>query len=100
MNDCFVVSAAAKGHPKLVKSWIHPNIGKPVNRQWYTFKHFETLISVYFPKIHHILRYVYNRVGPFVAKRIHYTWQADLIYLLLKPLEWLITFIFKLVNYR
>ncbi len=100
LSCCFVFSAAAKGHPKLVKSWVHPNIGKPVNRQWYIFKHFETLLSVYFPKIHHVLRHIYNYVGPSVAKRIRYTWQADLVYILLKPIEWLIAIILKLANYQ
>jgi hypothetical protein len=87
-GDCFIVSAAAKGHPNIVQSWISPTLGKPVNRQWYVFKGFEMALAQQFPRLHRLLRRIYNRVGPFIAKQIRYRWQADLVYLLLKPAEW------------
>jgi hypothetical protein len=89
-GDCFVVSAAAKGHPAVVRSWVDPEIGKPVNQQWYTFKAFEKELARYFPRLHFMLRRMYNHIGPWIAKRIHNRFQADCVYLLLKPLEWIV----------
>ena len=86
-NDCFIVSAAANGHPKIVKSTINPNTGKIVNYQLYVFRTFEAKLASSFPNIHRKLRIIYNRIGPCIAKQIRYRWQADVIYLLLKPLE-------------
>jgi hypothetical protein len=86
--DCFVVSAAAKGHRSLVRSWQHPTLGKPVNRQWERFKAFENALALRSPQNHRRLRAVYNRVGPVVACGIRNRWLADVVYLALKPLEW------------
>jgi len=88
--DCFIVSAAAQGHPWLVQSWINPVIGKPVNHQLYRFKRFEVMLAFYFPTIHRVLRRIYNHISPSIAKRIRYPWQADLVYLLIKPIEWVV----------
>ncbi|KHD05565.1 hypothetical protein PN36_10345 [Candidatus Thiomargarita nelsonii] len=99
-GDCFVVSAAAKGHPCIVQSWMNSTIGKPVNRQWYIFKRFEAMLALNFPQIHRILRRIYNRLGPFIAKQIRYPWQADIVYLLLKPMEWAVFIVLKLTNSR
>lgn len=85
---CFVVSAAATGHRSLVRSWLHPTLGKPVNRQWERFKAFENALALRSPQLHRGLRAVYNRIGPMVARRIGNPWLADLVYLALKPLEW------------
>ena len=95
-GNCFVVTAAAKGHYWLVKSWMHPHFHKPVNQQWYTFKHFEHLLALSFPKFHPVLRAIYNFIGPFIVKFIVYRWQADIVYLLLKPLEWCAFIILKI----
>ena len=35
---------------------------------------------------------IYNWIGPIVARLIVFRWQADLVYLLLKPAEWIIRF--------
>jgi hypothetical protein len=59
-GDCFVVGAAARGHPKLVGSWVHSQLGKPVNQQWYRFKNFEGLLSRRLPLLHRFLRRAYN----------------------------------------
>ncbi len=88
LSDCFIVSAAANGHPRIVKSTINTNTGKIVNYQLYIFRTFEAKLASSFPKIHRKLRIIYNQIGPCIAKQICYKWQADMIYLLLKPLEW------------
>jgi hypothetical protein len=85
---CFVVSAAAKGHPSLVGSWQHPELNKPVNRQWERFKAFEDVLALRSPQIHRALRGVYNRIGPVLACGVRNPWMADAVYLALKPLEY------------
>ena len=97
-GDCFIVSAAAQGHPWIVQSWINPVIGKSVNYQLYRFKRFEVLLALYFPNIHRLLRDIYNRVSPLIARQIHYSWQADIVYLLIKPIEWAILVFIVLVS--
>ena len=97
-GDCFIVSAAAKGHPYIVRSWIHPTIGKPVNHQWHIFKSFEALLAYYFPVFHWKLRCFYNYVGPLIARKIRNSWQADFVYFLLKPIEWIVFIILKLIS--
>jgi len=39
------------------------------------------------PNAHRLLRKVYNRVGPAVARRIQRPILADLMYVMLKPIE-------------
>ncbi len=87
-QPCFVVGAAARGHPWLVRSWMLG--GRPVTRQLILLKAFEFQLERHAPRTHRALRSVYNRIGPVVAKRIRSPWSADLVYLALKPLEWLI----------
>ena len=36
------------------------------------------------------MRSIYNRLGPVLARLIVFRWQADLVYLLLTPAEWLL----------
>ena len=84
---CFIVTAAAQGHPRLVGS---RDLGQafPVNRQLQRLKAAELVLAVTLPRTHRRLRRLYNRVGPRVARGIHTAWLADVSYLLLKPLEW------------
>ena len=89
-QSCFVVSAAATGHPWLVRSWQHPELHKPVNRQWQRFKAFEESLRLRTPQLHARLRSVYNIIGPCIACGIRNPWTADFIYLALKPLELLV----------
>ncbi len=39
---------------------------------------------------HQAVRSIYNRIGPVLAGLIVFRWQADLVYLLLTPAEWLL----------
>ncbi|MEM7020614.1 MAG: DUF6688 family protein, partial [Pseudomonadota bacterium] len=86
-GDCFIVSAAAKGHKRIVGSRVDSVLGQPVNQQLRIFRAFEIMLMVCFPGCHQALRRFYNKVGPRLAKRIRHPWQADLVYLLLKPFE-------------
>ena len=86
-EGCFVVTAASKGHPKIVGSFYDVERGKTINRQLNDFWNFETNLKNHFPAFHRQLRKIYNRIGPRVAGLIRFRWQADIVYLLLKPAQ-------------
>ncbi len=88
-GDCFVVSAAARGHAGVVGSHFDPQLGRTVNLQWHSLRAFENHLMAAHPQVHGYLRSAYNRVGPAVAARIRSPYAADLVYCLLKPAEWL-----------
>ena len=56
---------------------------------------FEDLIQERIPKFHHFVRYIYDKYGYPLSKHINTAFQADITYILMKPLEW----IFLLVLY-
>jgi len=85
--DCFIVTAAARGHRTLVGSTINEATGQLTNNQLNTFRSFERRLILQVPTIHRILRTVYNFMGRLFARLIVFRWQADIVYLLLKPLE-------------
>lgn len=95
-SSCFIVTAAGKGHKELVGSFFSPAHNKVMTRQLIIFYQFEYYLMGNFPRFHKGLRKVYNAVGPHIAKRIRTRWIADLVYLLLKPLEYLILLILML----
>lgn len=86
-GGCFVVSAAAKGHPRFVGS--RPGLdGLPENDQLATLRGFERVLASKYPELHRPLRCLYNQVGAPIARRLDRRWKADIVYLMLKPLEW------------
>ena len=84
---CFIVSTAALGHRRFVGSWFDPLTGRAVNRQLLLFREFEALLQRSLPSVHIAFRRIYNVMGPRVARRIRYHWQADVIFATLKPAE-------------
>ena len=59
------------------------------NQQLITLWQFENLWREKFPRSHQVFRRGYNRLGPRLAAKIRSPWRADLIFLALKPGEWL-----------
>ena len=88
-GDCFVVSAAVRGHPCFVGSYYDQTVGRNVNSQLLTLRAFEDRLAQYHPAFHCHLRLLYNRVGPPIAASIRSPLIADVMYLVLKPAEWL-----------
>lgn len=86
-DGCFIVTAATKGHPEFVGTWHDSSQDCLLNQQLLTFWAFEKRIKERSPCTHQIMRKIYNRVGPLFARMIVFRWQADLVYLSLKPLE-------------
>ena len=87
-ESCFIVTAATRGHPSLVGTSYDQTLNREMNEQLRRFWELEERLKQTTPRIHQYLRRIYNRVGPRVASLIVTRWQADMVYILLKPLEW------------
>ncbi|HUY34282.1 MAG TPA: DUF6688 family protein [Pirellulales bacterium] len=91
-KSCYVCTAAARGHPALVRShrWTAPDgTVMVVNWQMRRFKAVELALAAAAPHWHSVVRAVYDRVGPPLAAAFWHPCAADLAYLSLKPAEWL-----------
>ena len=90
-NSCFVVTAAMRGDPGVVGPFttvIRHGQARKVNRQLVVFWEFEERWRNSSPQSHLCFRRIYNQLGPQAARMIRRRWQADLVYLTLKPMEW------------
>ena len=88
----YLCTVAAEGHKKLVKPL---RIGKrhgheiTVNRQLCVANAFEQLLSERAPHLHRAIRSFYDKTGYPIAKHIKTPLAADIVYIIMKPLEWL-----------
>ncbi|UOE94813.1 DUF6688 family protein [Alkalihalobacillus sp. LMS39] len=48
---------------------------------------FENILEQYVPRAHKVIRAVYDKYGYPISRHIHSKWSADIVYLLMKPLE-------------
>jgi hypothetical protein len=83
-GQCYVATAAARGHPWVVGT--RDAIG--VNDQMRRLKCAEIALAVVAPRMHRAVRRVYDVVGPRLARGMVHPVVADVGYLLLKPAEW------------
>lgn len=94
----YLCTVSLRGHKNIVKP-IRMGIRKGekivVNRQLCVANAFEDLIQERTPKFHHFVRYIYDKYGYPLSKHINTAVQADITYIIMKPLEW----IFLLVLY-
>lgn len=102
-DEHYLCTVAAGGHTKLVKPLRggirhgHPVV---VNRQLLVANAFEQVISDRLPRSHSAIRHVYDRYGFDLAKRIQTPWAADVVWVLMKPLEWVfLAVIYLCVSY-
>lgn len=90
-DEHYLCTVGASGHRTLVKPirmGIRHGHRIIVNRQLLIANAFEEIIEEKGPRIHKLIRYIYDTYGYPIAKHIKSPWQADVIYLLMKPLEW------------
>jgi hypothetical protein len=90
-QDCYLCTAAARGHRRFVKSEeiiSAEGVAYRVNDQLRWFKAFELLLLAVCPRLHRLCRLVYDSVGPAMARTIEYPLFADAAYAALKPVEW------------
>ena len=88
----YLCTVSLKGHEKLVRPTrmgIRHGEKIVVNRQLCIANAFEDLIQEKTPRFHHFVRYIYDKYGFPLSKHINNAWQADIIYILMKPLEWI-----------
>ena len=69
-----------------------------VNRQLCVANAFEALIQEKTPKFHHFIRHIYDKYGYPLSKHINTALQADMVYILMKPLEWIFILILYLCD--
>lgn len=88
----YLCTVAAGGHRKIVKPLrFGTRRGKTiiVNRQLCIANAFENYIQEKFPTFHRFIRSAYDRYGYPISKHITTPLRADIVYLAMKPLEWL-----------
>lgn len=87
----YLCTVAARGHKKLVKplrAGIRHNRTITVNRQLLIANAFENILEQYTPAFHKAVRGFYDKYGYPISKHIRTKWSADIVYLIMKPLEW------------
>ncbi|MDE6666174.1 MAG: hypothetical protein K2K14_08340 [Ruminococcus sp.] len=88
----YLCTVAAGGHEKIVKPvryGIRCNQKIVVNRQLLIANAFEDLIAERLPKFHRRIRDFYDKYGYPVSRHITTPTRADIVYLLMKPLEYI-----------
>lgn len=103
-GDHYLCSVAANGHKKIVKPQrLGVRRGSYIiaNRQLLIANAFEDLLEEHLPKLHLLIRLHYNKVGNKIHKHYHlfsYKPLSDIIYFLMKPLEWSFLFLLYLFD--
>ena len=91
-DEHYLCTVAARGHRKLVKP-IRMGVRRGhrvvVNRQLCIANAFEQILCEHTPRFHRKLRRFYDTYGFPVARLIRSPWASDLVYVLMKPLEWI-----------
>jgi len=101
IDEHYLCTVAAGGHEKVVKPQRmgirhgHPVV---VNRQLCIANAFEQVLEEKTPRFHRFLRRNYDRCGYPFAKHIKKKWAMDVIYYLMKPLEWIFLLVLYLVD--
>lgn len=88
----YLCTVTSRGHKKLVKpirAGLRGGERIPVNRQLLIANAFENILEQYVPTFHQAIRSFYDRYGYPISRHINSKWSADIIYLIMKPLEWL-----------
>ena len=97
----YLCTVSLRGHKNIVKpTRMGIRRGKKivVNRQLCVANAFEDLIKEKTPRFHHFVRYIYDKYGYPLSKHINTAWKADIIYILMKPLEWIFLIVLYLFD--
>lgn len=88
----YLCTVSLRGHRGLVKP-IRYGIRRGnrivVNRQLCVENAFEQLLQERTPRFHKAVRHFYDTYGYPISKWITNPWSADVVYLIMKPLEWI-----------
>lgn len=91
-DEHYLCTVAAGGHRRIVKPvrrGIRHGHEVIVNRQLCIANAFEQVLEERTPRLHRAVRRFYDTCGFPVARLIHSRYTADVVYFLMKPLEWL-----------
>lgn len=100
-DEHYLCTVAAQGHRHIVKPLRmgyrhgHKII---VNRQLLIANAFENLLEEKIPSIHKVIRNFYDKYGFPIAKLINTKVKSDIVYFLMKPLEYFFLFILYLFD--
>lgn len=100
-DEHYLCTVAAGGHEKIVKPkrlGVRHGHQVIVNRQLCVANAFEQVLEERTPGFHRAVRHFYDTFGFPVARLIHSKYMADLIYFLMKPLEWIFLIILYLTD--
>lgn len=95
-DNCFIVTAAGRGHRRLVGPFFdveHGGRRVQANNQLITFWKLEKSWREKAPFSHKQFRRVYNLLGPCAAATLRSPWLADLAFIALIPIECIASFI-------
>ncbi len=99
--NCYIATAAARGHRKLVGSHPLPcgngNV-MLVNRQLRLCKVSELALLALCPPLHRLLRAIYDTLGPPLARRLTHPLAADAAYLLIAPIAAVAYLLLRLIG--
>lgn len=97
----YLCTVSLRGHKNVVKPLrygIRRNEKIVVNRQLCIANAFEQLIEEKTPRFHKFIRHVYDKYGYPISKHINTPIQADITYILMKPLEWIFLIVLYLFD--
>ena len=97
----YLCTVSLRGHKRLVKP-LRYGVRKGerivVNRQLCVANAFEELIQERMPRFHKGVRRIYDDYGYPISKHIRTAVAADIVYFLMKPLEWIFLFTLYLLD--
>lgn len=101
IDEHYLCTVAAGGHAKLVKPLRmgerHGHL-VVVNRQLCIANAFEQILEERTPGFHRVVRRFYDTYGFPVARLIHTRLAADVVYIIMKPLEWIFLMVLYLCD--
>ena len=103
IDEHYLCTVAAGGHSRIVKPI---RMGERhghrvvVNRQLCIANAFEQILEERTPKFHRCVRHIYDTYGFPVARLIKTKSAADIVYLIMKPLEWMFLIVIYLCDVK
>lgn len=100
-DEHYLCTVAAGGHKRIVKPLrigMRHGHRVVVNRQLCVANAFEQVLMEKTPAFHKVIRKFYDSVGYPISKHINSKYVADIVYFVMKPLEWLFIIVLYTVD--
>ena len=100
-DEHYLCTVAAGGHKKIVKPirlGVRHGHEVIVNRQLCIANAFEQILEERTPRLHKVVRGIYDKYGFPVARLIRSKRAADMVYFIMKPAEWFFLMVLYLVD--